>query len=192
MSDPEKDDLKRAFDYAADTRKMEIGLFWQRSLFFWGFIAAAFVAYAAAKNATNRDDDLLLEIACFGTICSVAWTLANRGSKYWQTVWENRLEAIERDGLKIGLFEDPFKYKKVERHFWGIWSKKRHFSVSRLAIALSDCAVGVWILLVCKATPLQWPLFLKRPILIPIATAAYILMMLVGARSKSLPSTSKP
>jgi hypothetical protein len=33
---------------ASDIRKFEIGLFW--SLFFWGFISAAFDAYADARN----------------------------------------------------------------------------------------------------------------------------------------------
>jgi len=28
---------EKYFDVAADVRKFEIGLFWQRSLFFWGF-----------------------------------------------------------------------------------------------------------------------------------------------------------
>ena len=33
--------------YAAETRKFEIERFWQRSLFFWGFIGASFVALRA-------------------------------------------------------------------------------------------------------------------------------------------------
>jgi len=38
-------ELKR-FDASFATRQFEIDLFWKRSLFFWGFIAAAFVAVA--------------------------------------------------------------------------------------------------------------------------------------------------
>lgn len=39
----------KIFETAADVRKFEIGLFWQRSLFFWGLIAATFLAYANIK-----------------------------------------------------------------------------------------------------------------------------------------------
>ena len=42
---------------ASDIRKFEIGLFWQRSLFFWGLIAATFLAYANIKDF-ERDDQI--------------------------------------------------------------------------------------------------------------------------------------
>jgi hypothetical protein len=72
--------------------KFEIDLFWKRSLFFW-FIAAAFVAYATLiKSETNADKDLPFIIACFGLVYNFAWTLGNRGSKYWQEAWEQKLK----------------------------------------------------------------------------------------------------
>jgi hypothetical protein len=37
-------------------RKFEIDLFWKRSLFFWTFIGAALVAYAALMK--EREDEL--------------------------------------------------------------------------------------------------------------------------------------
>ncbi len=42
-------DKVKILEMAVDVRKFEIGLFWQRSLFFWGFIAATFLAYANIK-----------------------------------------------------------------------------------------------------------------------------------------------
>jgi hypothetical protein len=52
--------------YATDVRKFEIERFWQRSLFFWGFIAAAFVAYAQSGGK----GELAFLVACFG-FCAV-------------------------------------------------------------------------------------------------------------------------
>lgn len=52
MADPSQEEqrnLKR-FDAALATRQFEIDLYWKRSLFFWGFIGAAFVAVAAVEG----------------------------------------------------------------------------------------------------------------------------------------------
>jgi hypothetical protein len=73
---------EKILEYAPDVRKFEIGLFWRRSLFFWGIIGAAFVAYGVLIN--QADKDFALAVACFGLVCSIAWMLQNRGSKYWQ------------------------------------------------------------------------------------------------------------
>ena len=104
---------EKIFEHASDIRKFEIGLFWQRSLFFWGFIAAAFVAYAAIADATPPDTDLLLAIAAFGFVCSVAWALANRGSKYWQESWEAKLETFENDVLGIPLYSERAEFEEL-------------------------------------------------------------------------------
>jgi hypothetical protein len=170
-------DRKKALDLSADTRKFEISLFWQRSLFFWGFIAAAFVAYVAATKEP-RDPDLLLAVAAFGLVCSVAWTLANRGSKYWQENWEWKLEHFEQD-LGMPLFTDWKPRGDVQ--WWGSW----RYSVSRLTIALSDFTVGVWLVLMLKALPhFQLPPWLSGTWVIPVATAIYIASMLRWGRSR--------
>jgi hypothetical protein len=48
MSD---DPVTKRFEVALQTRNFEIDLFWKRSLFFWGFISAAFVGYAALRQS---------------------------------------------------------------------------------------------------------------------------------------------
>jgi hypothetical protein len=87
MSEDEQNEKR--FDVSVQTRNLEIELFWKRSLFFWGFISAAFIGYAAL-----RQSDLRILLACFGMVCSCAWTLVNRGSKYWQEAWENESWAL--------------------------------------------------------------------------------------------------
>ena len=77
----EKGMKNKKYDVALVTRNFEIELFWKRSLFFWGGIASAFVGYA---TLVKDKPSLAILIACFGFVCSVAWSLVNRGSKYWQ------------------------------------------------------------------------------------------------------------
>src|SRR5579862_2464549 len=118
VSEPENEigrrlDAAKYFDVAADVRKFEIGLFWQRSLFFWGFIAAAFVGYVAIPKATGEQPRL--GVACFGLVCSVAWTLLNRGSKYWQESWEKKVERHEVEVLGEELF---LRHEDIQSKFF--------------------------------------------------------------------------
>ena len=176
----DKEQNTKAFDTSFDTRKFEIGLFWQRSLFFWGFIAASLVAYGEITKEKDYDHDIALAIACFGLVCSVAWTLANRGSKYWQGAWEARVETTEKDVLGIEMFKDDYTPRR--RDWWGEW----RYSVSRLTMALSDFAVGLWVLLACKTIPgLPWPKELKAHVVIPLVTLFYVAAMLIWGRSAS-------
>jgi hypothetical protein len=43
----------------------------------------------------------------------VAWTLQNRGSKYWQEAWEQKVNAVEAEilGVKLFLNREPFASK---------------------------------------------------------------------------------
>jgi hypothetical protein len=47
---PDSDQNKKILDYAVDVRKLEIGLFWTRSLFFWGFTTTTIAAYGASYH----------------------------------------------------------------------------------------------------------------------------------------------
>lgn len=155
--------LQLLFDTATDTRKFEIDLFWKRSLFFWGFIAAAFTGYVLATNKPM----LALAIACFGLVCSVVWTLSNRGSKYWQETWEAKVERIEDALPKFTVSADPVHMPRgllpIQPLFrtWeppdtskGRWLRGRQFSVSKLTIALSDFTSLVWLGLMVRSSAL--------------------------------------
>jgi hypothetical protein len=142
-----EDQRKREFDLAVDALKLEVTLFWRRSVFFWGFISAAFIAYSALFR--SRDTEMPFIISCFGFVCSVAWTLVNRGSKYWQEAWEQKLERVEQEVLGRPFFKEREETLKKKGVVWGA----RHFSVSGLAIALSDFVVVIWIGLAYKAFP---------------------------------------
>ena len=134
----DQDQLEERFKSAVQARAQELELFWKRSLFFWGFISSAFIGFAATAE---KHPPIATTLACFGVVCSLAWTLVNRGSKYWQENWEQ----------KVGNTEGPIvgtHFRSQEpRQDKGAFSAYR-FSVSRLAIALSDFTAFVWMALV--------------------------------------------
>jgi len=135
--------LRKAFDVAHENRKLEITLFWQRSLFFWGFVATALVGYATSygKNA-----ELSFIFAIFGLICSVIWALGNRGSKYWQKYWEEKVNFYQH--YTTGeLFFDRLP---GEPKFNELYAARR-VSVSKLTMALSDYMILMWFFLCCNA-----------------------------------------
>lgn len=182
---------ERILHYAADVRKFEIERFWQRSLFFWGFIGAAFVAYAGLYP--KKEERLPLLIACFGVVCSLAWTLQNRGSKYWQEAWEQKVETIEECVLGTRLFSNKEPVKEV-----GHW-RAAAFSVSRLAIALSDFTALIWACMLIAAFPCSaLPIWLTQgsTILVPaslisiiawsscVVTAFYVVLLFKWGRSQ--------
>lgn len=133
---PEERRALKRFDVALTTRQFEIDLFWKRSLFFWGFIGAAFVAVAAVEG---RSQALSILISGFGMVCSLGWTLVNRGSKYWQEQWESKIESVE-DDVTGSLFKERMPEQRK-----GWWLSGRHYSVSKLSIAISDYVFLVWV-----------------------------------------------
>ena len=128
---------QKRFDLSIQIRNLEIDLFWKRSLFFWGFIAAAFVGYAAL-----RQSELRIVVACFGMVCSCAWTLVNRGSKYWQESWETKVGRLEVPAIGTDVL---FAQEEDRQSDKGCWLSGRKYSVSKLAIALSDYVFLLWL-----------------------------------------------
>lgn len=175
----------KRFEVAIQIRNFEIELFWKRSIFFWGFIASAFVGYAALRNSSP---DLAVLIACFGMVCSCAWTLLNRGSKYWQESWETKVERFE-PGVTGKLFseEEPIQEQK------GCWLRARKFSVSKLAIALSDYVFLLWLSLVVTEIVRKYaPTYtgtLKSygPALFAVLSFVYVLLLVAFGRKSPQP-----
>jgi hypothetical protein len=107
-----------AWETAVKRLDFEIDLLWKRGLYFWTFIAATFVAYFSLSDGSDFEKKL---IAIFGFLISLAWCLANMGSKYWQDVWEKKVEDLESDitGKLYGLIpvmaekNDNFKRKAI-------------------------------------------------------------------------------
>lgn len=170
------DQKKEILTYAADTRKFEIERFWSRSLVFWGFISAALIAFGAAKG----HERLQFLAACYGLICSLAWALQNRGSKYWHESWERKVETVENDVLKTNLFsnKEPIKNPKL-------WLAARRYSSSKLVIALSDATCAVWVALIFVAARINADAQADLTKLAMLCvTGWFAWLLLIGARSK--------
>jgi len=185
---PTQEQLEMRLELAVETRKLEIDLFWRRSFFFWGFISASFIAYASLYK--EKAIGLELVISSFGFICSFAWSLVNRGSKYWQENWERKVEQVECEVLGEPFFAEREEVQKPEI----MWLRARQFSVSKLAIALSDFTVVLWLALMAwtawSPTPVQVASISHcLKIAIPVASIIFALMLLCLGRT-SPPSNS--
>ncbi|MDP2854063.1 MAG: class I SAM-dependent methyltransferase [Smithellaceae bacterium] len=127
---------KKAFDVAHDNRKFEIDMLWKRSIFYWGFIAASFIGFCATERLNSN---LSIVFSAFGFMCSVAWSAGNRGSKYWQEYWENKV-VLFQNRVTGDIFIDHFPLKP------SIFSQfsARRLSVSKLLMGISDYTIMVW------------------------------------------------
>lgn len=140
-----KEFLYQQYKIAIDTRKLELELFWKRSLFFAGFISAAFAVYSSANSVK-------LPMAALGLFLSVSWFLANKGSKYWYETWEIKVNALEEclerefSELNDGLIAHKlFQAWLDEKGYWWHLTRGSRWSVSRLTIMISIAIIPPWI-----------------------------------------------
>ncbi|NTU73890.1 hypothetical protein HGB07_07060 [Candidatus Roizmanbacteria bacterium] len=112
--------------------------------FFLGFISSAFIGYASLHNDHSN---IAILVANFGLVCSFAWSFSNRGSKFWYESWEEKVKKLELQVTGESNFttiENFLTDKKLLRRLWG----RKRFSVSRIAIALSDYTVAIWFIII--------------------------------------------
>jgi hypothetical protein len=136
---PRQEAMNKAFEVAHENRKLEIGLFWQRSLFFWGFVATALVGYGTAYG---KSAPLEVMFSLFGLVCSIVWSSGNRGSKYWQEYWEGKVNFYQHYTTGNIFFDRDPKNPGMLKNF-----AARRISVSKLTMALSDYTVFTWFVL---------------------------------------------
>jgi hypothetical protein len=141
---PDADQNKKILELAADVRKFEIDLFWKRSTFFWAFSTTAIGAYGVSPNGSGRQ----FAAGCFGLVCAAIWSLVNRGSKYWQEVWEKKVEVHQRDAIGLDLFSERSNPKILQSFGW----RPMHYSVSALATAFSDFTIILWMGLILRSS----------------------------------------
>ena len=137
---------RAALDKAWEIRNFEIELYWKRALYFWAFVAAAGTGYGALvlKSEDLNDaitaDLLSLAVASVGLVCSFAWYLVNRASKYWQENWERHVGALE-DKIMGPLYKTTLAkgclscLHPVSGH---------HFSISKINIMVSLFITVIW------------------------------------------------
>ena len=133
--DPEK--VKAAYEKAWENRNYEIDKFWSRALYFWGFIAATFVAYTAiitnenAQIIESTDSSIEICLLALGIIFSFAWVLVIKGSKQWQENWEKHIDYLE-DFVSGSIYKTIF------------YNGKRYYSVSKMSEYVAKTVLIVW------------------------------------------------
>jgi hypothetical protein len=146
--------LEKALEQAYEIRKFEIELYWKRAAYFWTFIGAAFVGYAAFFNASSNDmppnpnrELILVLIACIGFVFSVAWHCVNKGGKFWQENWENHVELLE-DKVFGPLYKTLTKRPDRSNSFSGsivdFFVAPMPFSVSKVNQLVSTFMALIW------------------------------------------------
>jgi hypothetical protein len=152
-----KDDsiIEEALKQAYEIRKFEIELYWKRATYFWTFIGAAFIGYAAFNNAGNGQPSsdrefILILISCVGLVFSVAWHCVNKGSKFWQENWENHVELLEDKvfgPLYKTLTKRPPRKRSIHLRIEDFFVAPKPFSVSKINQLVSTFMALVWLLI---------------------------------------------
>ncbi len=122
---PERERIEAALDRAHEIRQFEIRLYWQRSLFFWGFVLTLFAGLGLMLTAEKQailTDIMSVGIALLGFFTTCAWHFIEKGSKAWQANWE----------LHIDCLEDGITGKLYKARLWLGGKKDNFFSVSKI------------------------------------------------------------
>jgi len=155
---------EKALEIALDTRKFEIGLYWERAKYFWTLLGITFGAYIGNFLVLSNKETLggLIQtqklilsafipmiISALGIVLSWAWYCVNKGSKYWQENWENHVALLEDDYIGP-LFKTLVE--KTEKDTNGKKTKEKttdpiRYSVSKINILVSHFVFLIWILL---------------------------------------------
>ncbi len=127
---------------ALEIRKFEIERYWQRSLYFWGFIAACFTAYCV----TIYHDIFFVSylVTVLGLFASFAFSLILKGCKFWQINWERHVDILESSVYgslyKTVLFTSSMSPSIISSKPWPV-------SVSKVNQHLANIILAFWIIL---------------------------------------------
>ena len=176
---------EKALNLALDIRKFEIGLYWQRTAYFWALIAAAFAGYFAILGATHLEDQKYLAfiISCVGLVFSFAWYLVNCGSKFWQENWENHVDILEDD--VVGPLYKTILHRPPDRAWHEYISGPLPISVSKINLIVSLFTIFVWLGLLYHSLP-GLPVSSQeawRHICVGLPTLLFIFWMFRGAHT---------
>ncbi len=149
-----KDKAEEALKVALDVRKFEIELYWKRATYFWAFIAATFVGYTTVLGSKEKEF-LEFILSSLGFILSLAWVLANRGSKQWQENWEHHVDHLEDEF--IGPLYKTTLPRRLPTTFIGwvdflLVGPSKH-SVSKINQMISLYVLVVWGVLLYREIP---------------------------------------
>ncbi|EPA8175210.1 RipA family octameric membrane protein [Yersinia enterocolitica] len=155
--DKDNDKLKMAFIQASDIRKFEIDLYWKRANYFWTLISVAFAGYFAVIGTMKEPYQYLcsLIIASIGIVFTIAWLLANRGSKHWLENWENHLDLLE-DGITGPLYKTVLERSEYDDCFERYITGPYPHSVSKINQWIAVFVICIWCSMFSLSLVLAW------------------------------------
>ena len=95
--------------------RQEIQIYWQRALYFFGFISIIGAGYLKIKTTVPSDPIASLLFSMLFTFLAFCWYLSNRGSKFWQENWELHIKELEslRKYSLTGVLSKQIDNKKI-------------------------------------------------------------------------------
>lgn len=93
--------------------RQEIQIYWQRALYFFGFISIIGAGYLQVKIYIPNQHILSLLFSLLITFLSFSWYLSNRGSKFWQENWELHIKELEKTPLMNNVLYKPLNNKRI-------------------------------------------------------------------------------
>lgn len=187
---------KAALQFALETRKLEIELYWKRATYFWTFIAVTFAGYGLAQRIDGEDKEFIsFFLCCLGFVLASGWVFVNRGSKQWQENWEHHVDHLENDVMGP-LYKITMPRSKPE----GLWEwvdfvfvgPSKH-SVSKINQLISMYIAFLWFVLMARA-PITWDLrnWTVAELAVFLITILCVIAIIFMARTNLGPHTHKP
>jgi hypothetical protein len=133
---------KLEFEKSLEIRQFEIDLFWKRAWFFGALLVALVTGFITLKNTNHPLLSISLVFIIF--LVTLAQTLMNRGSKYWQERWEfktkNRESRYGVDITKTQKYPHERYYIDATIRAKGenFLTRGHRFSVSKLTFLIWD------------------------------------------------------
>ncbi len=139
MNLKKKKKLKKAYQKAWENRDFEINKFWQRALFFWGFISTVLIGYTTLLSSdkyeliSKNNPAIEASLLFVGLLLSISWYFILEGGKSWQENWESHIDRLEKY-----ISGDIYKVIYIKEN-------ERRYSVSKISIRVSWILIAFWI-----------------------------------------------
>lgn len=127
---------KRLFKMAVENRDREIELLWTRSNAMWVIVALCFTAHQVTKD----DAFNALIVSTFGIFSSACWMTMIAGSKWWQEIWEAKMQQAASQEEKDFLFDFS---GEIIGEAW--YFKLRRYSVTKILFTLVCFTFALWL-----------------------------------------------
>lgn len=93
--------------------RQEIMVYWQRALYFFGFISIVSVGYVEVKIMLPTQPVFSLLLSMLSMFLAFSWYLSNRGSKFWQENWELHIKELENNKLMGEILHKSIDKTKI-------------------------------------------------------------------------------